>query len=47
MGSTRIGASGIVNNAVRADLAAFEGRAAEGIYSYEELLNDLKAHDKL
>jgi plasmid stability protein len=46
--------SEIVNDAVRAalaedreDLAAFERRAAEPTLSYEELLNDLKAHGKL
>lgn len=46
--------SEIVNNALRAalredqsDLAAFEGRVAEPTMTYEELLNDLKAHGKL
>ena len=43
--------SEIVNQAVRAalaedqqDLAAFDERADEAALSYEELLNDLKAH---
>ena len=46
--------SEIVNDAVRnalaedqEDLAAFEERAAEPVLSYEELLNDLKAHGLL
>ncbi|MBU4526652.1 MAG: CopG family transcriptional regulator [Desulfomicrobium sp.] len=46
--------SDLVNDAVRAalaedqeDLAAFEHRLAEPAMSYEELLNDLKAHDKI
>lgn len=46
--------SDLVNDAVRAalaedqeDLAAFEHRLAEPVMSYEELLNDLKAHDKI
>jgi len=46
--------SEIVNDAVRAalaedqeDLAAFQERAHESTLSYEELLNDLKAHGKL
>jgi hypothetical protein len=46
--------SDIVNEAVRAalredqeDLAAFEGRVAEPIISYEALLKDLKANGKL
>jgi plasmid stability protein len=46
--------SAIVNDAARAalaedqeDLAAFEQRGAEPTLSYEELLNDLKAHGKL
>jgi plasmid stability protein len=46
--------SDIVNDAVRLalredqeDLAAFEERAAERTISYEDLLNDLKAHGKL
>jgi plasmid stability protein len=43
--------SDIVNDAVRAalaedqeDLAAFEERGAEPVLTYEELLNDLRAH---
>lgn len=46
--------SEIVNDAVRLalaedqeDLAAFQKRAGEPTLSYEELLNDLKAHGKL
>ena len=46
--------SDIVNDAVRQalredqeDLAAFEERAHEPLISYEELLNDLKAHGKI
>ena len=46
--------SDIVNDAVRAalaedqeDLAAFQQRAAVPTLSYEELLNDLKAHGRL
>ncbi len=46
--------SDIVNDAVRAalaedqeDLAAFQQRADEPTLSYEDLLNDLKAHGKL
>ena len=46
--------SEIVNDAVRAalaedqaDLAAFEERADEPDLSYEELLNDLKAHGRI
>jgi plasmid stability protein len=46
--------SDIVNDAVRValredqeDLAAFEERAADRTISYEDLLNDLKAHGKL
>jgi len=46
--------SDIVNDAVRValaedqeDLAAFDERAAEPTLSYEELLNDLKAHGKI
>ena len=46
--------SGIVNDAVRAalaedqeDLALFNERARESTLSYEELLDDLKAHGKL
>ncbi len=46
--------SAIVNDAVRValaedqeDLAAFDDRVAEPTMSYEELLDDLKAHGKL
>jgi plasmid stability protein len=46
--------SEIVNQAVRAalaedqeDLSAFEERADEPTLSYEELLNDLKAHGQI
>lgn len=46
--------SDLVNDAVRTalaedqeDLAAFEHRLAEPVMSYEELLNDLKAHGKI
>lgn len=46
--------SEIVNDAVRLalaedqeDLAAFQERAGEPTLSYEELLNDLKAHGKI
>lgn len=46
--------SDIVNDAVRAalaedqeDLAAFSERESEPTLSYEELLDDLKAHGKL
>ncbi len=46
--------SDLVNDAVRAqlaedqaDLEAFEVRESEPTMSYEELLNDLKAHGKL
>lgn len=46
--------SELVNDAVRnaltedqEDLAAFEDRAAEPLLTYEELLNDLKAHDQI
>ncbi len=46
--------SEIVNQAVRAalaedqeDLSAFEERAEEPTMSYEELLNDLKAHGQI
>lgn len=46
--------SDIVNDAVRRalgedqdDLAAFEQRTAEPVLTYEELLNDLRAHGKL
>ena len=46
--------SELVNDAVRnalaedqEDLAAFEERAAEPLLTYEELLNDLKAHGQI
>lgn len=46
--------SNLVNDAVRAalledqeDLAAFKDRVNEPVLSYEELLNDLKAHGKI
>nr|VFJ90230.1 MAG: Ribbon-helix-helix protein, copG family [Candidatus Kentron sp. H]VFJ92406.1 MAG: Ribbon-helix-helix protein, copG family [Candidatus Kentron sp. H]VFJ99002.1 MAG: Ribbon-helix-helix protein, copG family [Candidatus Kentron sp. H] len=46
--------SEIVNEAIRQslledleDLAAFDERAAEPTMTYEELLNDLKAHGRL
>ncbi|MGD9851150.1 MAG: CopG family transcriptional regulator [Nitrospirales bacterium] len=46
--------SDIVNDAVRLalaedqeDLAAFQERASEPTLSYEELLNDLKAHGQI
>lgn len=46
--------SEIVNDAVRAalledqeELAAFQERVGESTMTYEELLNDLKAHGKL
>lgn len=46
--------SDLVNDAVRAalaedqeDLAAFAERVSEPTLTYEELLNDLKAHGKL
>ncbi|MGZ9093051.1 MAG: hypothetical protein ACXW3T_16095 [Rhodoplanes sp.] len=52
--STRRSFSEIVNDALRLalredqdDLAAFDERAAEPVLTYEELLNDLKAHGKL
>ncbi|MGZ9083912.1 MAG: hypothetical protein ACXW3U_17765 [Rhodoplanes sp.] len=52
--STRRSVSEIVNDALRQalredqdDLAAFDERAAEPVLTYEELLNDLKAHGKL
>ena len=52
--STHRSVSDLVNDAVRhalaedhEDLAAFEGRGTESIVTYEELLNDLKAHGKL
>jgi plasmid stability protein len=52
--STHRSVSEIVNDALRLvlredqeDLAAFDERAAEPTMTYEELLNDLKAHGKL
>jgi plasmid stability protein len=52
--STHRSVSDLVNEAVRQvlqedqeDLAAFDERAAEPTMTYEELLNDLKAHGKL
>jgi plasmid stability protein len=52
--TTHRSVSEIVNDALRLalredqeDLAAFDERAAERTLSYEELLNDLKAHGKL
>jgi len=52
--STSQSVSEIVNEAVRLalredqeDLHAFEERANEPVLSYEELLDDLKAHGKL
>lgn len=52
--STHRSVSDLVNDAVRQalredqeDLAAFDERAAEPTMTYEELLNDLKAHGKL
>jgi plasmid stability protein len=52
--STHRSVSELVNDAVRLalredqeDLAAFEERVAEPTLSYEELLDDLKAHGKL
>lgn len=46
--------SALVNEAMRhalaedqADLAAFEERVAEPTLSYQTLLDDLKAHDKI
>jgi plasmid stability protein len=52
--STHRSVSEIVNDALRLalredqeDLAAFAERAAEPALTYEELLNDLKAHGKL
>lgn len=51
---TNRSASELVNEALREllredqeDLAAFAERASEPVLSYEELLNDLKAHGKL
>ena len=52
--TTQRSVSDIVNDAVRQvlqedqeDLAAFDERAAESTMTYEELLNDLKAHGRL
>jgi plasmid stability protein len=52
--STHRSVSDLVNEAVRQalqedqeDLAAFDERVAEPTMTYEELLNDLKAHGKL
>jgi len=52
--TTQRSVSDIVNDAVhqalredQEDLAAFDDRAAERTMTYEELLNDLKAHGKL
>ena len=52
--STHRSLSEVVNEAVRLalredqeDLSAFDERAAEPTLSYEELLEDLKAHGKL
>lgn len=52
--STDCSVSELVNSAIRLllqedqkDLAAFEERADEPTMSYEELLDDLKAHGKL
>ena len=52
--TAHISVSDVVNEAVRMvlqedqeDLMAFEERASEPTLSYEELLNDLKAHGKL
>lgn len=52
--STHRSVSDLVNDAVRhalaedqEDLAAFEERGTESTMTYEELLNDLKAHGKL
>jgi plasmid stability protein len=52
--STHRSVSEIVNDALRLalredqdDLAVFDKRAAEPTLTYEELLNDLKAHGKL
>jgi hypothetical protein len=52
--STQRTLSDLVNDAVKRslsedqeDLAAFEERADEPTMSYEELLNDLRAHGKL
>lgn len=52
--ATQQSVSEIINEAMRAtiredqeDLAVFEERKNEGTISYEELLDDLKAHGKL
>lgn len=52
--STNRSVSELVNDVIRQalredqeDLAAFDERADEPTLSYEELLNDLKAHGKL
>lgn len=52
--ATNQSVSALVNQAVREalredqeDLSAFEERASEPTLSYEELLNDLRAHGKL
>lgn len=52
--ATNRSVSALVNQVVREalredqeDLSAFEERASEPILSYEELLNDLRAHGKL
>jgi plasmid stability protein len=52
--TTHRSVSEIVNDALRLalredqeDLAVFDERAAEPTLTYEELLNDLKAHGKL
>lgn len=52
--TTHRSVSAIVNETLRVvlredqeDLAAFDERAAEPTMTYEELLNDLKAHGKL
>jgi plasmid stability protein len=52
--STHRSVSEIVNDALRLalredqdDLAVFDERACEPVLTYEELLNDLKAHGKL
>ena len=52
--ATKRSVSALVNQAVREalredqeDMSAFEERASEPMLSYEELLNDLRAHGKL
>jgi plasmid stability protein len=52
--STHQSVSELVNEAVRQflaedqeDLAAFDARRSEPTVTYAELLNDLKAHDKI